>query len=60
MLQKWFQNIILKYKIALLAFFYFLNLNVYANLKKKCKCTFYVLSFFLFNNNYNALKRGRF
>lgn len=35
MLQKWFQNIILKYKIALLAFFYFLNLNFYANLKKK-------------------------
>lgn len=35
MLQKWFQNIILKYKIALLAFFYFLNLNFYPNLKKK-------------------------
>lgn len=35
MLQKWFQNIILKYKIALLAFFYFLNLNFYANFKKK-------------------------
>lgn len=50
MLQKWFQNIILKYKIALLAFFYFLNLNFYANLKKKS-----FEFFFLFNNNWNEV-----
>lgn len=46
MLQKWFQNIILKYKIALLAFFYFLNLNFYANFKKNVNVLFKFWVFF--------------